>query len=103
MLKDISLIVLCQTSIPLVLFKADQFRAVDLVDEACSKLRLQQESKPEKLENLDRSIVTMQIELESLKKETDPSSIERRQLLETDLQQRLEESRELNIKWKEEK
>lgn len=40
--------------------------AIDLVDEACSRLRLQQESKPEQLENLDRAIMTIQIELESL-------------------------------------
>lgn len=39
-------------------------KAIDLVDEACSKLRLQQESKPEALESLDRQIMTIQIELE---------------------------------------
>ncbi|KAJ1672554.1 chaperone ATPase hsp78, partial [Spiromyces aspiralis] len=47
-------------------------KAIDLVDEACSKLRTQQESRPEPIEVLDRAIMTAQIELESLKKESDP-------------------------------
>lgn len=50
---------------------ADRFlpdKAIDLMDEACAKLRLQQESKPEQIEQLDREMMTLQIELESLKK-----------------------------------
>lgn len=43
-------------------------KAIDLVDEACSMLKLVQESKPEELEKLDRQILTLKIELESLKK-----------------------------------
>ena len=78
-------------------------KAIDLVDEACSKLRLQQESKPEVIENLDRAIITMQIELESLKKETDPASIERRSRLEADLKEQQVKSSELTEKWSKEK
>ncbi|KAI9307449.1 P-loop containing nucleoside triphosphate hydrolase protein [Cunninghamella echinulata] len=85
---------------------ADRFlpdKAIDLVDEACSKLRLQQESKPEALENLDRQIMTIQIELESLRKETDISSLERKESLETDLKSKQEESKRLNDIWNKER
>ncbi|KAG0232623.1 chaperone ATPase hsp78 [Actinomortierella wolfii] len=78
-------------------------KAIDLVDEACSKLRLQQESKPDVIESLDRSIVTMEIELESLRKETDPLSVSRRTKLEEDLQKKKQESQRLTEIWKKER
>lgn len=78
-------------------------KAIDLVDEACSKLRLQQESKPEVIEKLDRSIITLQIELESLKKDTDASSTARRQVLEQNLASKQAELAELSAKWETEK
>ncbi|ORY96219.1 P-loop containing nucleoside triphosphate hydrolase protein [Syncephalastrum racemosum] len=78
-------------------------KAIDLVDEACSKLRLQQESKPEALENLDRQIMTMQIELESLRKESDPLSIDRRDVLEKSLSEKQQESERLTGVWNEER
>ena len=78
-------------------------KAVDLVDEACSKLRLQQESKPEVLENLDRAIITLQIELESLKKETDADSVSRRTELEGEIKEKQARSNEMADKWKSEK
>lgn len=78
-------------------------KAIDLVDEACSKLRLQQESKPDVIESLDRSIVTMEIELESLRKETDPLSVTRRQKLEEDLSSKKDENRRLTEIWKRER
>lgn len=78
-------------------------KAIDLVDEACSKLRLQQESKPEALENLDRQIMTMQIELESLRKESDPLSIDRRDVLEKSLAEKQQESERLTGVWNEER
>ncbi|KAF9426767.1 chaperone ATPase hsp78 [Podila epigama] len=78
-------------------------KAIDLVDEACSKLRLQQESKPDVIESLDRGIVTMEIELESLKKETDPLSVSRRTKLEGDLSKKKEESKRLTAIWQEER
>lgn len=85
---------------------ADRFlpdKAIDLLDEACSKLRLQQESKPEALENLDRQIMTAQIELESLRKETDVMSVERRQKLEQEVEQKQQESQRLTAVWNEER
>ncbi|CAG8637651.1 10894_t:CDS:2, partial [Paraglomus occultum] len=78
-------------------------KAIDLVDEACSKLRLQQESKPEALENLDRQIITLKIELESLRKEVDPVSQQRREKIQKELQAKTRESERLSALWQEER
>lgn len=78
-------------------------KAIDLVDEACSSLRLQQESKPDAIEKLDRQIITMQIELESLKKEDDEPSVERRNRLEAELKEKQEERERLNVIWQEQR
>lgn len=78
-------------------------KAIDLIDEACSKLRLQQESKPEAIENLDRQIITLRIEMESLRKETDPISKERREKLQKELDEKQKESDRLNLLWQEER
>lgn len=53
-------------------------KTIDLVDKAASALRLAQESKPDELEKRDREIITLQIELESLKHENDVFSVEQR-------------------------
>ncbi|KAK6358933.1 chaperone ATPase hsp78 [Orbilia brochopaga] len=78
-------------------------KAIDLVDEACSALRLQQESKPEPIQTLDREILTLQIELESLKKENDPMSVERRTKLQDILKEKQDEAAKLTKIWEEEK
>ncbi|KAH3673750.1 hypothetical protein WICMUC_003493 [Wickerhamomyces mucosus] len=78
-------------------------KAIDLIDEACAVLRLQHESKPDAIQILDRSIMTIQIELESLKKETDPISIERRETLERDLNLKSQELQRLTDVWEQEK
>lgn len=78
-------------------------KAIDLVDEAASALRLQQESKPEPIQVLDRDILTIQIEIESLKKESDTFSKERREKLETTLKTKREEVDELMKVWEKEK
>lgn len=74
-------------------------KAIDLVDEAASSLRLAQESKPDELEALNREIVTLQIELESLKKETDIFSVERRSKVEADLRTKTDEADQLTSLW----
>jgi ATP-dependent Clp protease ATP-binding subunit ClpB len=74
-------------------------KAIDLVDEAASALRLAQESKPDELEALDRDVVRMEIELESLKAETDVFSFERRGKIEKDLKERKEKAEELTAIW----
>ncbi|KAF3932122.1 hypothetical protein ABW20_dc0107349 [Dactylellina cionopaga] len=78
-------------------------KAIDLVDEACSALRLEQESKPEPIQVLDRDILTMQIELESLKKETDILSVERRKRLQSQLKEKQDEAARLTGIWEQEK
>ncbi|KAL8755037.1 MAG: hypothetical protein Q9184_004920 [Pyrenodesmia sp. 2 TL-2023] len=78
-------------------------KAIDLVDEAASAKRLQQESKPESIKELDRTIMTIQIELESLRKETDALSVERRRKLEETLKTKEAESARLTQIWDQEK
>ena len=78
-------------------------KAIDLMDEAASSLRLQQESKPEDILRLDQRIMTIQIELESLRKEKDVASRERREKLEADLKKCQEEVNGLTEKWEKEK
>lgn len=78
-------------------------KAIDLVDEAASALRLQQESKPDSIQELDREITTIQIELESLRKETDITSKERREKLQEMLKSKQEEVAKLMETWNKEK
>jgi len=85
---------------------ADRFlpdKAIDLVDEAASRLRLQQESKPEALDNLDHEILTLKIDLEALKKERDRSSVERRKKAEETLKAKEAEAKALTEVWEVEK
>ncbi|KAI1415955.1 P-loop containing nucleoside triphosphate hydrolase protein [Hypoxylon sp. FL1857] len=78
-------------------------KAIDLMDEAASSLRLQQESKPEDIMRLDQKIMTIQIELESLRKEKDVASRERREKLEEDLKKLQEEQKTLSERWEKER
>ncbi|KAL7629410.1 chaperone ATPase hsp78 [Parahypoxylon ruwenzoriense] len=78
-------------------------KAIDLMDEAASSLRLQQESKPEDIMRLDQKIMTIQIELESLRKEKDVASRERREKLEADLKKLQEEEKALSERWEKER
>ncbi|TVY50125.1 Heat shock protein, mitochondrial [Lachnellula occidentalis] len=78
-------------------------KAIDLMDEAASALRLQQESKPEDIMRLDQRIMTIQIELESLRKETDIPSRERREKLQADLKACQDEAKTLTEKWETER
>lgn len=78
-------------------------KAIDLVDEAASALRLQQESKPDAIQELDRQIMTIQIELESLRKESDIASKERREQLEKSLTLKQDEVGALTEKWEKER
>jgi ATP-dependent Clp protease ATP-binding subunit ClpB len=78
-------------------------KAIDLVDEAAARLRMQIDSKPEELDNLDREIVRLKIEQEALKKERDAASKERLKRLEKDLASLQEKADALTAKWKAEK
>jgi len=78
-------------------------KAIDLVDEAAARLRMQIDSKPEELDNLDREIVRLKIEQEALKKERDAASKDRLKRLEKDLAALQEQADALTAKWKSEK
>jgi ATP-dependent Clp protease ATP-binding subunit ClpB len=78
-------------------------KAIDLMDEAGSRLRMQIDSKPEKLDELDRRIIQLKIEREALKKESDKASRDRLVTLEGELVALEEQSAVLTAKWLEEK
>ncbi|MFF9548368.1 ATP-dependent chaperone ClpB [Methylobacterium fujisawaense] len=78
-------------------------KAIDLMDEAGSRLRMQVDSKPEELDNIDREIVRLKIEAEALKKETDSASRDRLVRLEKELGDLEERSAAITARWKAEK
>jgi len=78
-------------------------KAIDLVDEAASRLRMQIDSKPEELDNIDREIVRLKIEAEALKKETDAASKDRLQRLQKELAGLEEQSQAITSRWQQEK
>jgi ATP-dependent Clp protease ATP-binding subunit ClpB len=78
-------------------------KAIDLVDEASARLRMQIDSKPEELDELDRRIIQLKIEREALKKETDQASKDRLVKLEKELADLEEESAALTTQWQAEK
>jgi ATP-dependent Clp protease ATP-binding subunit ClpB len=78
-------------------------KAIDLVDEAASRLRMQVDSKPEELDELDRRIIQLKIEQEALKKETDTASKDRLTKLTKELAEIEETAGNLTARWKAEK
>jgi ATP-dependent Clp protease ATP-binding subunit ClpB len=85
---------------------ADRFlpdKAIDLMDEAAARLKMQVDSKPEELDSIDREIIRLKIEQEALKKESDPGSKERLKRLEVELKSLEKESADLTARWKSEK
>ena len=75
-------------------------KAIDLVDEAAAKLRLEVDSKPEELDNLNRQIMQLQIEREAIKKEHDKAKLA---TIEEQLSQLQAEAKEMNTRWEQEK
>ena len=78
-------------------------KAIDLMDEAAARLKMQVDSKPEELDSLDREIIRLKIEQEALKKESDPGSKSRLQTLEKELAELEEKSAALTSRWSAEK
>ena len=74
-------------------------KAIDLVDEAASKLKMAMDSKPEELDKLDRKLIQLKIEREALRKETDSASVDRLQKLETQITDMEKKSAEQTEKW----
>jgi ATP-dependent Clp protease ATP-binding subunit ClpB len=78
-------------------------KAIDLIDEAAARLKMQVDSKPEELDSIDREIVRLKIEQEALKKESDPGSKDRLGKLEVELADLEKKSADLTSRWKSEK
>ncbi|MDE1972369.1 MAG: ATP-dependent chaperone ClpB [Hyphomicrobiales bacterium] len=78
-------------------------KAIDLVDEAAARLKMQVDSKPEELDSIDREIIRLKIEQEALKKEHDPGSRSRLSALEAELAALEKQSADLTARWKSEK
>jgi len=85
---------------------ADRFlpdKAIDLMDEAASRLRMAVDSKPEELDELDRRVIQLKIEREALKKESDDASKDRLEALEKELADFEQRSADLTVRWQAEK
>src|SRR5471030_795244 len=78
-------------------------KAIDPIDEAGARLKMQVDSKPEELDSIDREIVRLKIEQEALKKESDPGSKDRLKHLETELKGLEKQSADITSRWKAEK
>jgi ATP-dependent Clp protease ATP-binding subunit ClpB len=78
-------------------------KAIDLIDEAASRLRMEVDSKPEEIDELDRRIIQLKIEREALKKESDKASKDRLVKLEQELTELEAESEKLTAQWQSEK
>jgi ATP-dependent Clp protease ATP-binding subunit ClpB len=85
---------------------ADRFlpdKAIDLVDEAASRIRMEIDSKPTEIDEVDRHIMQLEIELESLKDDDDPGTVARREQLERTLAEERERSAGMHAEWQREK
>ncbi|MBX7458017.1 ATP-dependent chaperone ClpB [Qipengyuania sp. 1NDH17] len=78
-------------------------KAIDLMDEAASRIRMEVESKPEEIEGLDRRIIQLRIEEQALQKETDSASKERLENLRKELSELEQQSSELTTRWQNER
>ncbi|MGZ3691484.1 MAG: ATP-dependent chaperone ClpB, partial [Pseudobdellovibrio sp.] len=75
-------------------------KAIDLIDEAASKLAIENRSVPEAVDEIDRKILSFKIELEALKKETDTQSVERRKVIENELSTLVKDSQAQKEQWR---
>ncbi len=85
---------------------ADRFlpdKAIDLIDEAASRLRIEIDSVPTEIDEVDRRVMQLEIELTSLRKEKDEASKERREAIESELAELKERSSEMRAQWEAEK
>ncbi len=78
-------------------------KAIDLIDEAASRLRMEIDSKPAELDEVDRRVMQLEIEREALRRETDPASRDRLARLEEELASLREQSQAIRAKWDQEK
>ncbi|PKL05904.1 MAG: ATP-dependent chaperone ClpB, partial [Spirochaetae bacterium HGW-Spirochaetae-9] len=78
-------------------------KAIDLVDEAASRLKMEIESQPTELDVIERKLIQLRMEAQALKKETDPASLERRAKLEKELSELSEQRDTMRLRWDAEK
>ncbi|PRY96491.1 ATP-dependent Clp protease ATP-binding subunit ClpB [Jezberella montanilacus] len=78
-------------------------KAIDLIDEAAARIRMEIDSKPEVMDKLDRRIIQLKIEREAVKKETDDASKRRLQIIEEELEKLQREYNDFEVIWKREK
>ena len=78
-------------------------KAIDLIDEACAKVRMQIDTMPDELDELNRKLMQLQIEKVSLKNDDSENAISRREQMEKDIAELTEKKNELTAKWKAEK
>jgi ATP-dependent Clp protease ATP-binding subunit ClpB len=78
-------------------------KAIDLIDEAASRLRIEIDSMPQEIDEVERRIVQLEIERQALQKEKDPASVERRDILERELAELKERSQAMKAQWQHEK
>ena len=102
-IKDEALVAAVEMSDRYITNRFQPDKSIDLVDEACSRLRLEQESKPEVLWNVERELTTKQIEMTALKGEDDKNSIKRREAIEAAIKELEKRAQELNETWQNER
>jgi ATP-dependent Clp protease ATP-binding subunit ClpB len=102
-IKDEALIAAAEMSDRYITDRFQPDKSIDLVDEACSRLRLEQESKPEVLWKVERDLMTKQIEVSALKGEDDKDSINRRESVEAEVKELEERARWITELWQEER
>jgi len=102
-IKDSALIAAAQLSQRYITERFLPDKAIDLIDEAASRLRMEIDSKPHHLDEIDRRIIQLEIERQALKKEKDDKSLQRLKSLEAELKSLKEQSQEINRRWQQEK
>ncbi|MGE5308864.1 MAG: ATP-dependent chaperone ClpB [Deltaproteobacteria bacterium] len=102
-IKDSALIAAATLSARYITGRFLPDKAIDLVDEASSRLRMEIDSKPQELDEIDRRIMQLEIERQALKKEKDRAAQERLKALEDDLEKLKRHSREISDRWHKEK
>ncbi len=102
-LSDSAIVAACTLSHRYITDRFLPDKAIDLMDEAASRLRMTVDSKPEELDELDRRIIQLKIEREALKREQDEASKERLKKIESELTELESKSEQLSSLWREEK
>jgi len=102
-IKDEALVAAAEMSDRYITDRFQPDKSIDLVDEACSQLRLEQESKPEVLWKVERDLVTKQIEMSALQGEDDKESIKRLELVQAEVKDLQERAQKLSDMWQDEK